>query len=386
MSTLKSPNPRALDPDLAKGHSMVMNTEITRIQRLLDDYPLLLFDIDGVLVDVRPSYHETIARTVVIYLREVLGLSAPDDLLSREHAAAFKRMGGFNNDWKLVAAALRIILVELPPTPPPAERSVAGVRQAARALAALPDLEERLRRGARRILELEKAVHAREGGPAAVTALVGERNAHLVLSGSWDPATDPLVRIFQEIYLGPDLFQEVYGMRPRHYYGPPFIDRDKRIMSPAALERLAERHTLGLVSGRPRVEAEYTLKHLGLWHFFSILVGHDDVVAEMARRGTQEFLGKPHPWPLVHAAETLDPGGNRGVAYVGDSVDDVRAAVALRRWRPSLAVGCAYVHADSPDALAQMRAAGADVIIPHPDVLAPSGDYSRDSATQGHSR
>ncbi len=364
----------------------MMSAEITRVQHMLNDYPILLFDIDGVLVDVRPSYHETIARTVVMYLREVLGLPAPDDLLTRVHAAAFKRMGGFNNDWKLVAAALRILLAELPPTPPPAERSVAGVRQAARALAALPDLEARLRRGARRILELEEAIHARGGGPAAVTALVGERNAHLVLTGSWNPATDPVVRIFQELYLGPDLFQEVYGLRPRHYHGPPFIDRDEGIMSPTALARLAERHVLGLVSGRPRVEAEYTLKHLGLWDYFSILVGHDDVLAEMARRGTDEFLGKPHPWPLAHAAETLDPGGSRGVVYVGDSVDDVRAAVALRRWRPSLAVACAYVHADSPDALAQMRAAGADVIIPHPDVLAPSGDHSRDSATQGHPR
>jgi HAD superfamily phosphatase len=54
--------------------------------------PLLVFDMDGVLVDVTQSYRETIARTV-----EHFTGAAP----SREQIQDFKNQGGWNNDWEL---------------------------------------------------------------------------------------------------------------------------------------------------------------------------------------------------------------------------------------------------------------------------------------------
>ncbi len=350
---------------------------------ILDRYPIFLFDIDGVLVDVRASYHETVIRTVILYLREVLGLPVPDDLLGRKHVPVLKRMGGFNNDWNSAAAMLHVLLAELPPVAPPKERTPTSVRKAARPLATLPDLEERLRRAARRIFALERTVRERGGGLATVRALLHDHNAHLVLYGSWDPATDPLVRIYQEIYMGPELFRDVFALPPQYYQGPGLINEDRRIISPQTLEHLREHHRLGLVTGRPRVEAEYTLKRLGLWNYFQVLVCHDDVVEEMARRGTRESLSKPHPWPLARAADLLDKEGRLGVAYIGDTMDDMRAAVALRRQRPSLAIGCTYVHADAKAAAEHLRAAGADIIVHHPDEVAPSDGHSPGNTTSG---
>ncbi len=346
------------------------------------EMPIFLFDIDGVLVDVRDSYHQVIVRTVIFYLRDILGLLVPDDLVTTEHVAAAKRMGGFNNDWNTVAAILSVILAEFPQAPTVDTPTIADVQRAARALRQVSDGEERLRRGARRFLEMEDTVHARGGGLATVQREVGYRNAHLLLYGSWDPHTDLIVRIYQELYLGPDLFGEVYNLRAQYYHGPGLINRDRRIISYETLDALAQAHRLGLVTGRPRVEAEYTLRHLGLWDYFQVLVSHDEVVAEMARRGTTESLSKPHPWPLTSAANTLDPGGRMGVAYIGDTVDDVRAAVALRVWRPTLAIGCTYVH-DAPEAAADhLRAAGADLIVHHPDELVPSGVRTPDTPTR----
>ncbi len=350
------------------------------------EMPIFLFDIDGVLVDVRESYHQVIVRTVILYLREVLDLPAPDDLVTGEHVAAAKRMGGFNNDWNTVAAILSVILAELPPAPVTEGADFPRVRRAARALARVSDLEERLRRGARRFLEMEKRVHARGGGLTTVQEDVGSHNAHLLLYGSWNPETDPVVRIYQELYLGPDLFREVYGMTPKYYRGPGFINRDRRIISYETLDVLAHHHRLGLVTGRPRAEAEYTLKHLGLWDYFDVLVSHDEVAAEMARRGTGESLSKPHPWPLAHAADHLDPSGRLGVAYIGDTVDDVRAAVALRAWRASLPIGCTYVHEEPEAGAEHLRAAGAEIIVHHPDEVVPIGVHMPDTPTRGHPR
>ena len=54
--------------------------------------PLLVFDMDGVLVDVTESYRETIARTVVHFT----GVE-----ITPEQIQDYKNRGGFNDDWKL---------------------------------------------------------------------------------------------------------------------------------------------------------------------------------------------------------------------------------------------------------------------------------------------
>ena len=54
--------------------------------------PILVFDMDGVLVDVSDSYRETIARTVEHFT------GAP---VSRDRIQEYKNRGGFNDDWVL---------------------------------------------------------------------------------------------------------------------------------------------------------------------------------------------------------------------------------------------------------------------------------------------
>ena len=53
---------------------------------------LLVFDMDGVLVDVTESYRETIVQTVYHFT----GLT-----LTNEQIQLLKNQGGFNDDWKL---------------------------------------------------------------------------------------------------------------------------------------------------------------------------------------------------------------------------------------------------------------------------------------------
>lgn len=54
--------------------------------------PLLVFDMDGVLVDVTESYRETIAQTVEHFT---------GSRISAEQIQEFKNLGGWNDDWKL---------------------------------------------------------------------------------------------------------------------------------------------------------------------------------------------------------------------------------------------------------------------------------------------
>jgi HAD superfamily phosphatase len=67
--------------------------------------PLLIFDMDGVLVDVTESYRETIARTVARFTGvEVTNAEIQD----------YKNRGGFNDDWELTHHIIRAAGVDAP--------------------------------------------------------------------------------------------------------------------------------------------------------------------------------------------------------------------------------------------------------------------------------
>ena len=53
---------------------------------------VLVFDMDGVLVEVTDSYRETIVRTVEHFTHQ---------LITREQIQDYKNQGGWNNDWAL---------------------------------------------------------------------------------------------------------------------------------------------------------------------------------------------------------------------------------------------------------------------------------------------
>ena len=58
----------------------------------MDQPQVLVFDMDGVLVDVTDSYRETIVRTVEHFTGQTI---------SRDSIQDYKNQGGWNNDWAL---------------------------------------------------------------------------------------------------------------------------------------------------------------------------------------------------------------------------------------------------------------------------------------------
>ena len=54
--------------------------------------PIIIFDVDGVLVDVRGSFHRTLIQTLQHFTRK---------RVTSAEIHAWKNRGGFNDDWKL---------------------------------------------------------------------------------------------------------------------------------------------------------------------------------------------------------------------------------------------------------------------------------------------
>lgn len=67
--------------------------------------PLIVFDMDGVLVDVTESYRETIVQTVKFFSGRTI---------ERAHIQDYKNMGGWNNDWALSQKILADFGIDVP--------------------------------------------------------------------------------------------------------------------------------------------------------------------------------------------------------------------------------------------------------------------------------
>lgn len=122
----------------------------------------------------------------------------------------------------------------------------------------------------------------------------------LLLARGVDAPLEEVTRRFEDLYQGS-------GGRPG------LCERERPLAGRALLERLAARLPLGVVTGRPRADAERFLKAAGLRDLFAVLVVREDAPL------------KPDPAPLELALRRL------GVArawYVGDTVDDAAAARA----------------------------------------------------------
>jgi HAD superfamily hydrolase (TIGR01548 family) len=72
---------------------------------MLTSSQMLVFDMDGVLVDVTDSYRETIVKTVEHFAHQTI---SPDSIQD------YKNQGGWNNDWLLSQKICHDLGVEIP--------------------------------------------------------------------------------------------------------------------------------------------------------------------------------------------------------------------------------------------------------------------------------
>jgi HAD superfamily hydrolase (TIGR01548 family) len=289
---------------------------------------LIVFDMDGVLVDVTNSYREAVRQTARLFFGRSHGSEAlPEPLFALEDLAEVKRRGGLNNDWDLAFKVISMLFSKVSPG-----RAVqVSLEQAWDAYAAespewdVEPLADFLGPGA---LQLLNDTNTSDNGH------IGRFYRGDVFNGN------VIKQIFQEIYLGAELFESTYGMPPRMYRGEGLIYRETPLVTSEALSRLHSRHMTTVATGRPRSEAIFALKAHGFDGFFDFVLTLDDCLAEERKResesGLRPCLSKPDPFMLdkVAANSGLKP---EKLYYLGDMPDDM---IAARRSRyPFIPVG-----------------------------------------------
>lgn len=314
---------------------------------------LIVFDMDGVLIDVSGSYRETARQTARLFFVRATGFERlPDPLFPLADLAGLKQTGGLNNDWDLTAQTLHLLfaLVKTPAGPLSADDS--------------PGLEETIRRCD--VSELADFLHASSRPLMGLLEQYGRRHDPFVAScyrGDVDTG-NRIKRIFQEIYLGPSLFTRLHGELPLFYRGEGLIQNETLLIDRSLLADLARNHLLAIATGRPRAEADHPVYHFELQTYFEGMITLDDCTREEERifteRGERVSLKKPDPYMLDIIPRLI--GKKFGECYyLGDMPDDMQAARASKTGYRG--VGVVLSAADPENLRKELLQAGADRII-----------------------
>jgi HAD superfamily phosphatase len=336
---------------------------------------LLIFDMDGVLIDVSRSYRETIQRTVRIYLEACLDFEeGKREPVTKEDISLFKSAGGFNNDWDLTSGLL-LYLLSISGFPPcPRKKKLSSVGEVVSHLQAR---SSNLNKNVPHLIRKKNLPPFIKKVKLAGGGLKGVRKT---LKASWegwvygdgDLNQDNVIkRIFQEVYLGKS-FSSFYHLRPLFHKKPGLHLQERLIIPKRILSSLRKRFRLGIASGRPRFEAELALKRFGLLPYFDRVVTLDDCLEEEERilRSTEKRVNllKPHPYSLLKVVHEIGIPHPQ-CAYVGDVVDDMLAARAASKELDMLAIG--FLHGGKKDKTKEdsLLKAGADLLVKNPPDL-----------------
>jgi len=177
--------------------------------------PALIFDIDGVLVDVSNSYRTAIKQTTEYFTKTNV---------SPEEIQSYKEITGYNNDWDLSEA--------------------------------------------------------------------------IILSRGKKVAKQEIIDKFQEYYLG------------KNFDG--LIMNEKWLANNNLIEELSKKYKLAIVTGRPKIEAEFALKANKALKYFPTIIAMEDITKD-----------KPDPEGILKVLKLLDA---ENAVYFGDTINDKKAA------------------------------------------------------------
>ncbi len=336
---------------------------------------ILIFDMDGVLIDVSGSYRKTIQKTVQIYLSSCLGfdLKGKNPVDERE-ISLFKMAGGFNNDWDLTSGLI-LYLLSISDIPPCKRRNsfsnISDIVSFLNEKASRYNLDPINLVKRKKISHFLKVVKSFGGGLKGI---------HLALKNSWEGwvyrtgnlnKENIIKRIFQEVYLGKQ-FSRYYNLDPIFYHKKGLYLQERLLIPKSILRSLKKNIKMGIASGRPRFEAELALKRFQILSYFDSLVTLNDCTEEEDRifrlTGKRLNLTKPHPYSILKAVSEIGLPDPR-CGYIGDVPDDMVAANLAKKDIDIQAIGFLDKRKYQKSIEDSLIRAGADYIIREPDEI-----------------
>ena len=314
---------------------------------------LLVFDMDGVIIDVSSSYRDVVRQTTKLFFQPARSSeSLPEPLFELSDLAAVKHSGGLNNDWDLTFVVIGLLF------------SLAGISKVYESRDPWTRYRETLRHC--NADKLATYLKSTENPLKSLLSQLGRQDDEFIAGiFKGDVGSGNIIKqIFQEIYLGTELFRSTYHMEPEVYRGEGYILREKLLLDRSTLEQFSRKYDLAIATGRPRAEAEYPLEHFQIKQFFPMILSLDDCIREEKRileiEGKTVSLSKPNPYMLDTIAGNCR-NAVKDLYYIGDMPDDMTAAARSRFGYKSIGI---LISAPDKSGLKQeLLRAGADYTV-----------------------
>jgi len=320
---------------------------------------LIVFDMDGVLVDVSGSYRNAVRHTAKLFFNGAVSWKRlPDPLFSLTDLARVKQSGDLNNDWDLTFLIINLLFTLVKKSSEHQDSDPWVIYKKSIKNCDVSDLAQFLKSDKNPLSSLLNK-NGRVSNDFISSLYTGDVGSGNIVK-----------QIFQEIYLGRELFEFNYGIRSKVYHGKGFINKETLLIDTSILEGLSQNNILAIATGRPRIEADYPLEFFKLKNFFSLMLTLDDCLKEEQKIFEQKqkkvSLSKPDPY-MLDAIEAVYKNKVSKYYYIGDMPDDMMAASKSRvRF---IGIGVLMSSSEKNRLKKDLENAGADYIIENFDEL-----------------
>ena len=251
---------------------------------ILKKIDAVIFDCDGVLIDITKSYDLTITKTTQYVLKHFAQIEDAIDV-DFKIIDGFKSTGGFNDEVDLTYAAIISIIA-------------AKKLKKDQTNFIFTVIENSDSSG---IISVEKYLEN----------LVDISDIKKQLSYPGTHHENPLYRIFDQIFYGPELYEKLFHNTSK-FTDPGLIEQDDVILNEILIEKLLKKFNskIGMVTGRGKESVSYSLKSL---------LNKFDLNNSVFLEDESRELAKPNPQPLLNSIKGLN---SASTLYVGDSFED----------------------------------------------------------------
>ncbi len=258
-------------------------TNDSKIQ-ILNELDSIIFDCDGVLINITKSYDLTIIKTTRYVLEHLAKINSSIDI-DFKIIDGFKSTGGFNDEVDLTYAAIISLVAAKKLEKDPTNFIFDVIKNS--------DFTG--------IVSVEKYVENQTD--------ISEIKKQLSYPGTHH---DNIVyQIFDQIFYGPELYQKLFN-KTSNFSDIGLIEQDDVILNDILFKKLQKKFNskIAMVTGRGKESVRYSLKSLLLKFNLDSSVFLEDEPRELAKPNPQSLLNSIHG---MNCTSTL---------YVGDSMED----------------------------------------------------------------
>nr|AIF00413.1 hydrolase [uncultured marine thaumarchaeote KM3_131_F04] len=252
----------------------------------VDEFDSIIFDCDGVLIDVTKSYDVTINKTISYVLKEIADITV-DTPLTNEILLKFKSTGGFNDEIDITYSGILCFIAAKKLNKDPAE------------------------------LILDVLNNADDSGIAYIEDFLNKIDVDIadIKSRLGYPSTDKndlIHTTFDQLFFGPELYIKIFQKQSK-FSEKGFIENDNVIVTSELIEALKKKFNdkIAIVTGRGFSAISSSLKEI---------LNQFNVENSVFLEDESRDLAKPNPQSLIRAIEGLN---SKNCLYVGDSMEDM---------------------------------------------------------------